>query len=65
MVYRYRTIQLINTLININYVYYIQHGEVIPMKTVKSVSRIIILIRCKYSTCATKSVNCLWFTDPK
>ena len=27
MVYRYRTIQLINTLVNIKYVHYIQHGE--------------------------------------
>jgi hypothetical protein len=28
--YSNTTIQYINTLINIEYVYYIQHGEVIP-----------------------------------
>ena len=33
MIYRNTTIQYINTLINIEYVYYIQHGEVRPKLT--------------------------------
>ena len=47
MIYRNTTIQYINTLINIEYVYYIQHGEVIPYRNT-TIQYINTLINIEY-----------------
>jgi predicted nucleic-acid-binding protein len=47
MVYLNTTIQYINTLINIEYVYYIQHGEVIPYRNT-TIQYINTLINIEY-----------------
>jgi hypothetical protein len=45
--YRNTTIQYINTLINIEYVHYIQHGEVIPYRNT-TIQYINTLINIEY-----------------
>jgi len=43
MVYRYRTTQLINTLINIKYVHYIQHGEVMHININQEDTQLLLI----------------------
>lgn len=43
MVYRYRTTQLINTLIIIKYVHYIQHGEVMHININQEDTQLLLI----------------------